>query len=224
PPACAWAASAPCRRSPAGPDSSRTSARGSWPNCRPARLASTRPNWVSDRFTGCKGVCVTVGAVGSSGRRSVNLHAEIQLARRGRRLRRRGVFPDRRLGLQPARGGGRRARAPDGHFWAEAMVNGKPVRALVDTGASVVALTREDALRLGLDLRPEDFDQWVGAAGGPARAARIQLAHVSVAGARVERVEAMVIEDGLPASLLGMSYLGRLSRIEATPAGLTLRP
>ena len=34
----------------------------------------------------------------------------------------------------------------------------------------------------------------------------------------------MVIEDGLPASLLGMSYLGRLSRIEATPAGLTLRP
>lgn len=115
-------------------------------------------------------------------------------------------------------------RAPDGHFWAEAMVNGQPVRALVDTGASVVALTREDALRLGLELGPEDFDQWVGAAGGPARAARIQLAHVSVAGARVERVEAMVIEDGLPASLLGMSYLGRLSRIEATPAGLTLRP
>lgn len=113
-------------------------------------------------------------------------------------------------------------RAPDGHFWAEATVNGQPVRALIDTGASVVALTREDALRLGLELAPEDFDQWVGAAGGPARAARIQLAHVSVAGARVERVEAMVIEDGLPASLLGMSYLGRLSRIEATPAGLTL--
>lgn len=115
-------------------------------------------------------------------------------------------------------------RSADGHFWAEAVVNGQRVRTLIDTGASVVALTREDALRLGIELKPEDFDQWVGAAGGPARAARVQLAHVTVAGARVERVEAMVIEDGLPASLLGMSYLGRLSRIEATPAGLTLSP
>ena len=46
----------------------------------------------------------------------------------------------------------------------------------------------------------------------------------SVAGARVDRVEALVVEQGLEYSLLGMSYLGRLSRFEASPAGLTLRP
>ena len=107
-------------------------------------------------------------------------------------------------------------RADDGHYWAEADINGRAVRVLVDTGASVVALTRDDALRLGFMLESEDFDHTVVTANGEGRAARIELAHVAVAGARVER--------GLPASLLGMSYLGRLSRIEATPHGLTLRP
>ena len=116
------------------------------------------------------------------------------------------------------------ARADDGHYWAEADINGRAVRVLVDTGASVVALTRDDALRLGFMLESEDFDHTVVTANGEGRAARIELAHVAVAGARVERVQALVVERGLPASLLGMSYLGRLSRIEATPHGLTLRP
>ena len=115
-------------------------------------------------------------------------------------------------------------RADDGHYWAEADINGRAVRVLVDTGASVVALTRDDALRLGFMLESEDFDHTVVTANGEGRAARIELAHVAVAGARVERVQALVVERGLPASLLGMSYLGRLSRIEATPHGLTLRP
>jgi aspartyl protease family protein len=115
-------------------------------------------------------------------------------------------------------------RASDGHYWAEADINGRAVRVLVDTGASVVALTRDDALRLGFMLESEDFNHTVVTANGEGRAARIELAHVAVAGARVERVQALVVERGLPTSLLGMSYLGRLSRIEATPRGLTLRP
>lgn len=115
-------------------------------------------------------------------------------------------------------------RAPDGHYWAEADINGRAVRVLVDTGASVVALTRDDALRLGFMLESEDFTHPVLTANGEGRAARIELAHVAVAGARVERVQALVVERGLGNSLLGMSYLGRLSRFEATPHGLTLRP
>lgn len=116
------------------------------------------------------------------------------------------------------------ARSRDGHYWAEAMIDGRAVRLLVDTGASVVALTREDALRLGLDLAPDDFSSTVNTASGPGRAARITLKTVSIGGARVERVEAMVVEKGLTQSLLGMSYLGRLSGFEATPHGLTLKP
>lgn len=115
------------------------------------------------------------------------------------------------------------ARADDGHYWAEAQINGRAVRVLVDTGASVVSLTRDDALRLGFQLTSEDFDQTVATAGGAARAARVQLAEVGVDGARVARVEALVVERGLAHSLLGMSYLGRLERFEATPESLTLR-
>jgi len=115
-------------------------------------------------------------------------------------------------------------RSADGHYWAEAKIDGRAVRVLVDTGASVVALTREDALRLGLTLKPQDFDRTVQTASGPARAAAVTLESVSVAGAKVERVQALVVEQGLAQSLLGMSYLGRLSGFEATPAALTLRP
>src|SRR5690606_14746468 len=113
------------------------------------------------------------------------------------------------------------ARASDGHYWAEADIDGRAVRVLVDTGASVVALTREDALRLGLKLTAADFNRSVQTASGPARAAAVTLGSVAVAGAEVREVQALVVEQGLGQSLLGMSYLGRLSAFEATPAALT---
>ncbi|WP_269219715.1 retropepsin-like aspartic protease family protein [Brevundimonas vesicularis] len=115
-------------------------------------------------------------------------------------------------------------KGADGHYWAEANIDGKAVRVLVDTGASVVALTRADALRLGVDPELEAFTGKVQTASGVVRAAPVQLKTISVAGARVDRVEALVVEQGLEYSLLGMSYLGRLSAFSATPAGLTLRP
>ena len=115
-------------------------------------------------------------------------------------------------------------KAADGHYWAEADVDDKAIRVMVDTGASVVALTRADAARLGLDLAADDFSGTVVTASGPVRAAPVELEAVAVAGARVERVRALVVEDGLPHSLLGMSYLGRLSSFSATPASLTLNP
>lgn len=116
------------------------------------------------------------------------------------------------------------AKAADGHFWAEADVNGRRVRFLVDTGASAVALTIEDARRLGLDPTTLNYEYSVQTASGQARAAQVQLDSISVAGARVEDVEAFVIESGLETSLLGMTYLGRLSRFEASRSALILRP
>jgi aspartyl protease family protein len=115
-------------------------------------------------------------------------------------------------------------KGADGHYWADALIEGRAVRVMVDTGASVVALTRDDAARLGLKLEPADFSGTVITASGPVRAAPVELQAVAVAGARVDRVEALVVEAGLPHSLLGMSYLGRLSSFSATPAELTLRP
>jgi len=115
-------------------------------------------------------------------------------------------------------------KAADGHYWADAQIDGKAVRLMVDTGASVVVLTPADAARLGLRLTAGDFSATVITASGPVPAAPVALQTVAVAGARVERVEALVVQRGLPHSLLGMSYLGRLSSFSATPVGLTLRP
>ena len=115
-------------------------------------------------------------------------------------------------------------KAADGHYWADALIDGTVVRVMVDTGASVVVLTPEDAVRLGLGLKAGDFSRTIITASGPVRAAPVALQTVAVAGTRVEQVEALVVEQGLPHSLLGMSYLGRLSSFSATPAGLTLRP
>ena len=100
----------------------------------------------------------------------------------------------------------------------------RAVRVMIDTGASVVVLTPADASRLGLRLKAGDFSRTVITASGPVRAAPVALWTVAVAGTRVEQVEALVVEQGLPHSLLGMSYLGRLSSFSATPAEITLRP
>ena len=125
----------------------------------------------------------------------------------------------------PAAGGPAQVlKAADGHYWADAVIEGRAVRVMVDTGASVVALTRDDAARLGLELTADDFSGAVVTASGTVRAAPVELQVVAVAGARVDAVEALVVEDGLPHSLLGMSYLGRLSSFSATPSALTLRP
>jgi aspartyl protease family protein len=125
----------------------------------------------------------------------------------------------------PAHGAKARVlKAADGHYWADALIDGKAVRVMVDTGASVVVLTPADAARLGLRLKADDFSGSLITASGPVRAARVALETVAVAGTRVDRVEALVVERGLPHSLLGMSYLGRLSSFSATPTELTLRP
>jgi aspartyl protease family protein len=110
----------------------------------------------------------------------------------------------------------------DGHFWAQASVDGKAVRFLVDTGATAVSLSMADAQRLGIDTSKLTYDYSVITADGRTRAASVKLASVAIAGVKVHDVDALVIEKGLENSLLGMSYLGRLSRFEATPTSLIL--
>ena len=114
-------------------------------------------------------------------------------------------------------------KGADGHFWAEAKVDGRAVRFLIDTGATAVALSQTDAKRLGIDTKSLDYSYKVMTASGQTRAAKVQLASVSVADAQVRDVDALVIESGLETSLLGMSYLGRLSSFQATPRALILR-
>ena len=115
------------------------------------------------------------------------------------------------------------AKSNDGHFWANAEVDGHPVRFLIDTGATAVALTADDARNLGIDPSSLQYQYTVMTANGPAKAAQVKLGVVSVGRAQVSDVDAFVIDKGLETSLLGMSYLGRLARFEATPDALVLR-
>ncbi len=115
-------------------------------------------------------------------------------------------------------------RARDGHFWADADVNGGAVRFLIDTGASTVALSHADARRAGLDPDRLRYTARIMTAGGEARGAPVRLDRIAVGDVTLENVQAIVIEgDALPISLLGMSFLGRLSRYEATQDSLILR-
>lgn len=115
------------------------------------------------------------------------------------------------------------ARSADGHYWTQAMVEGRPVRMLVDTGASVVTLSRADAEKAGVSVGAHDFTRTLNTASGPVKAAPVVLPSLAVAGVRLTAVEALVVDADMPASLLGMSYLGRLSGFEARPEGLTFR-
>ncbi|HYG26192.1 MAG TPA: TIGR02281 family clan AA aspartic protease [Caulobacteraceae bacterium] len=125
---------------------------------------------------------------------------------------------------EPAAAIARIPRADDGHYWANGEVGGRRVRFLVDTGATNVSLTPDDARHIGIDVAALAYEKEVITARGRARAAPVTLASLAVGGAKVEDVEALVIRDGLEASLLGMSYLGRLERFEVRAATLVLEP
>ena len=116
-----------------------------------------------------------------------------------------------------------RARS-DGHFDVEADVDGTRVRFLVDTGASSVVLSPADARRLGFDLEALSFTQPAETANGIVYGAAVRLGEIRVGGISVRDVRATVNAAGMGQSLLGMSFLGRLSGYEVSGATLTLRP
>ncbi|MCF6221150.1 MAG: TIGR02281 family clan AA aspartic protease [Robiginitomaculum sp.] len=115
------------------------------------------------------------------------------------------------------------SKSADGHFWVEARVNASSVRFLVDTGASVVALTPRDAQLAGINLQTLKYTSAVNTAAGRVMAAPVTLSIVSVGNVTVRDVRAVIISKGLPHSLLGMSYLGELQSVEASKGLMILR-
>jgi aspartyl protease family protein len=111
-----------------------------------------------------------------------------------------------------------------GHYFANAEVNGRPVDVLVDSGASIVALTYDDARRAGVFVRGSDYTQRVSTANGFARVAPVVLDRISVGAVTVRNVPAAVTEPGsLATSLLGMSFLARLQRVDMRAGTLLLQ-
>ncbi|MDB5669905.1 MAG: aspartyl protease [Alphaproteobacteria bacterium] len=142
----------------------------------------------------------------------------------------RGVIPSYHIGTAPGGGGNSRApggetrleRMGNGHFYADASVNGQPVHLVVDTGASTVALTVTDAQRIGIPFSEGDFDVIGSGASGPVRGKLISLDSVDVDGKDVRNVRGAILE-GLDVSLLGQSYLSQIGGVQMSGDQMVLR-
>jgi aspartyl protease family protein len=103
----------------------------------------------------------------------------------------------------------------NGHFFSDADVNGRRINVLIDTGASMVALTYADARTIGLSPRASDFTHQVSTANGIAKVAPVTLDRVQIGDVMLRNVTAAVVEEGkLQTTLLGNSFLSKLSRYE----------
>jgi len=97
-----------------------------------------------------------------------------------------------------------------GHFIVDGQINGGPIRFIVDTGATMVALSSADANRLGIDYSKGEVST-MNTASGTTLAHRLKLDSVRVGNIVVNNVDAVVIQNqALPAALLGMSFLNRM--------------
>ena len=133
-------------------------------------------------------------------------------------VERDGVQATLRLGATPSRVGGAAAASngreivisagPGGHFITAGSINGRSVRFMVDTGATVLALGRDDALRLGLDLSSATA-ALAETANGSVQVRMITLTRVRVGDVEVANVPAMVVPAAMPYVLLGNSFLSR---------------
>ena len=110
-----------------------------------------------------------------------------------------------------------------GHFRTEARVDGRDLDFLVDTGATVIALTQKDAERIGIRPFLSEYTTNVNTANGPAKAARARINRIDIGGVVVRDVDALVMPDGaLQQNLLGMAYLSKLKRFEYSSGNLVL--
>ena len=101
----------------------------------------------------------------------------------------------------------------DGHFYADAQINGTSIRMLVDTGASTIALSRDDARRAGVGISIGMPNVVGRGASGDVKGEYVTLDRVSLGGESAEGVAAIVL-DGGEKSLLGQSFLSKFESVE----------
>jgi aspartyl protease family protein len=114
------------------------------------------------------------------------------------------------------------SRENNGHFYADVEINGSPIRVLVDTGASGIALSRDDARRAGLAVSAGMFQVVGEGANGDVHGEFVKLDRVSLGSTKVEGVEAVVLDEG-GQSLLGQSFLSKFDTVEIRGDKMYLR-
>src|SRR3954451_7560837 len=108
---------------------------------------------------------------------------------------------------------GRETRIPmaiDGHFWIQAELNGKPVKFLIDSGATMTTIDRDTAARVGVEVSPRR-DQFVRTGNGIIRVSSGRAGELQVGGISREDVGLQIAEND-DLNVLGMNFLSSLSR------------
>lgn len=113
-------------------------------------------------------------------------------------------------------------RAQDGHYYIDLKINGKAIEFVVDTGATSVVLTRDDARKAGISIDGLRFNSIANTANGKVRTARINLEDVALGEIKDQNIPAYVNDGEMFGSLLGMTYLSRFSKIEIAQDRLIL--
>lgn len=113
-------------------------------------------------------------------------------------------------------------RESDGHFYADVEVDGATAHMLVDTGASMIALTGDDAQAIGIVWEADDVQPVAQGANGAVYGVRITLESVRLGEFEARDVEATVVPEGLGISLLGQSFLSRIENVQIQPDAMIL--
>jgi aspartyl protease family protein len=116
----------------------------------------------------------------------------------------------------------RLVRHGNGHFYADVEVNGTTVEFMIDTGATGIALTPDDARRAGVDLDPSRLTYVGEGAGGALSGQIVKLDQVKLGAKRATGMEAAVI-DGASVNLLGQSFLSQFKEVTVRGDIMTLR-
>ncbi|MFT5066891.1 MAG: aspartyl protease family protein [Yoonia sp.] len=113
-------------------------------------------------------------------------------------------------------------RARDGHYYLTLEINEVPIEFVVDTGATQVVLTQEDAKRIGLNPLALSYLGTANTANGTVRTAAVRLDTVSLGAITDTRVRAVVNDGQMNGSLLGMTYLNNFDSITIKDGQLIL--
>jgi aspartyl protease family protein len=110
-----------------------------------------------------------------------------------------------------------------GHFEGKFRLNGKPMQAMVDTGATFVTMNESDARSLGYGGNDLTYKYEVMTANGKVKAARVMLKSIEIGTVAVRNVDALVVRGNqLEAPLIGMSFMRKLSSYSAEDGEMKL--
>lgn len=157
----------------------------------------------------------TIGATSASG------PSAAAVAPQGARAQLAAIAPE-----PPRGGGGIEYLSADrgGHFTARVEIEGVMIDTLVDTGATLVAFSAEDAERVGLRPLPNDFKYRTQTANGEVSMAVVKVRRIRLGSIELADVDAAVLPSGaFRGTLLGMSFLRRLASFQADGHSLILR-